>query len=91
MLPMKEEKISLSMPIKVGLAAFGMATVGVVLGFVGWYVVGSPPLAQLGFFVTVGGVGIGFVAIVVGQVLYGRRAVGGSVKAMKDLRQKFKK
>ena len=87
---MKENQTSLATPVKVGLAAFGLAAIGVLLGFSGWYVVESPSLAKLGFFVTVAGVGIGFVAIVVGQILYGRQAIGGSVKAMKDLKQKFK-
>ena len=87
---MKENRASLATLMKVGLAAFGMAAVGVLLGFVGWYAVDSPSLAKLGFFVTALGVGVGFVVIIVGQVLYGRQAVVGSVKAMKDLKQKLK-
>jgi hypothetical protein len=87
---MRQQHSSLTTPLKVGMAAFGIAVAGVALGFFAWYVVGSRLLAQCAFLVTVVGVGLGFVAIVVGQVLYARQAITGSVEAMKDLKQKFK-
>jgi hypothetical protein len=87
---MTENKIPLAKTLKVVLAAFGLGAFGVALTFSGWYLVGSLLLVKFGFVVTVAGVGIGIAAIVVGQLLYGRQATMGSIKAMKSLRERLK-
>jgi hypothetical protein len=88
---MNESRTSIGVLLKVGVAAFGVAALGVVLGFAGWYAVDSPTLAKFGLVLTVIGVCIGFVTIAVGQLSHGRRAVTGSVDAMKGLQRKLRK
>jgi hypothetical protein len=82
---MKRPELSLSVLLRFGLAAFVLAAAGVALGFIGWYAVASRSLAIVGFVLTAVGVCVGAIAIVVGQIVYGRKAVTGSVEAMKNL------
>jgi hypothetical protein len=83
---MKRPEISLSLLLRLGLATFVLAAVGVALGFIGWYAVASRSLAIVGFVLTAAGVSTGAILIVVGQVVYGRKAATGSAEAMKNLR-----
>ncbi len=76
--------------LRIGFAAVVLAALGGALNVIGWYVLPSRALAITGFVVVAVAVGVGIVVVAVGQIVYGREAVKGSLQAMKDLRDIFR-
>lgn len=76
--------------LKIALLGFGGAVVGAVLGFSG-VGAGIPWIPQLGFFVVLLGVLIGFIGIFLGWYKEGRPAIRNSRKAAKNIRDKMYK
>lgn len=79
------KKTQVSMHLRIGLIATGLAAIGVALGFFGWYLIDSQGLVRLGLFLTIAGVIVGFASIIIGQIVHGRNAIAGGIEAMKDL------
>lgn len=76
--------------IRVGVFSFGFAGLGVLLGFIGWYLIDSLTVAKIGFIFAFVGVVAGFVVVGLGVLTQGRKAISGSSSAMTDIRNQIK-
>ncbi len=75
--------------LKIGFIGFVIAFVGAAVGFSGFQI-DERWLSLTGFTVTVFGVLIGFVGITYGWITEGKQAIGGSVEAAGELRNKIR-
>lgn len=75
--------------IRIAFGGFVVALVGVVAGFLGFYL-NEKWLSILGFVVVTVGVLIGFVGVVYGWIHDAKRAIKGSVRAANELPSKMR-
>jgi hypothetical protein len=74
--------------MRIAFSGFIVALIGVVAGFVGFYV-NERWLSMTGFTVTAAGVLIGFAGVVHGWIYNAKRAIKGSTQAADELSSKL--
>ena len=74
--------------VRIAAAGFAVASIGVVAGFVGFYV-NERWLSMTGFVVTAAGVLVGIAGIAYGWLHDAKRAIKGSAQAAEELSSKL--
>jgi len=74
--------------MRIAVTGFVVALIGIVAGFVGFYV-DERWLSMTGFAVTAAGVLIGFAGVVHGWIYNAKQAIKGSAQAADDLSSKL--
>lgn len=82
--------VSHHVSLHIALIGFGIALVGAIIGFSGFYIE-ERWLSVMGFCITGLGVIIGFVSIVYGWMRTGKQAISGGILVGKNLRVKIKR
>jgi hypothetical protein len=76
--------------LQIGFTGFAFSLAGVALGLYGFHI-DERWMSVAGFVVTGIGVLVGFTGIVYGWITEGKRAIGGSVEAARELRNKIER